>query len=147
DATAKDGWRWNLDGVERVLYRLGEVRAAARAGRVVVVAEGEKDADALVEMGLVATTNPGGAGKWLDQYREALTGAHVVILPDNDEVGQAHAEAVLRSVFPVAKSTRLVRLPDLPPKGDVSDWLAAGGDRATLERIIEATAPSTEPMT
>lgn len=55
------GWAWNLTGVERLLYRLPETLAAARAGGVVYVVEGEKDADRFAGVGLVATTNPGGA--------------------------------------------------------------------------------------
>ena len=54
--------------MERVLYRLPDVAAAVRQGRVVFVVEGEKDADALARLGLAATTNVGGAGKWRAEY-------------------------------------------------------------------------------
>lgn len=76
-------WVWNLKGVRRVLYRLPEVLTAVREGRPVFIVEGEKDADSLAALGLVATTNPNGAGKWRPEYSEALHGARVVILPDN----------------------------------------------------------------
>lgn len=59
-----DKWVRNLDGVRRVPYRLPELM---RAGTVFVV-EGEKDADRLVTLGLEATTNSGGAGKWLPEF-------------------------------------------------------------------------------
>ena len=52
---------------------------------------GEKDVDNLVQLGLTATTNPMGAGKWQESYSEILKGANVVILPDNDEPGRNHA--------------------------------------------------------
>src|SRR5205823_3552397 len=68
------GWIWNLQGVERVLYRLPSVLAAVAEGRTIYFAEGEKDADALVRAGVVATTNPAGAGKWRDSYSKALAG-------------------------------------------------------------------------
>ena len=42
-----------------VLYRLPELRASGIAGTV-FLCEGEKDADRLVGLGLVATTCPGG---------------------------------------------------------------------------------------
>jgi hypothetical protein len=87
------GWVSNLDGVERVLYRLPELLAADPARRVYVV-EGEKDADNLAALGFVTTTNPGGAGKWNASYSEVLCGRSVVILPDNDEAGRTHAEQV-----------------------------------------------------
>lgn len=133
---AAGGWTWKLNGTRRVLYRLADVVAAAHEGRVVFVVEGEKDVHAVCDLGLVATTNAGGAEKWRPEYSAALAGAHVVILPDNDEAGEAHAQSVARSVLAAARSVRIVRLPGLPPKGDVSDWLRAGGDRVTLERLV-----------
>ena len=86
------GWAWNLTGVERLLYRLPETLAAARAGGVVYVVEGEKDADRLAGLGLAATTNPGGAGKWLPWYSATLQSAHVVLLPDCDATPRASAQ-------------------------------------------------------
>jgi len=138
-------WHWDLDGVERVLYHLPEVMAAsARGGRVYVV-EGEKDADALAHRGLVATTNPQGAGKWRAEYSEALRGACVVILPDNDEPGRRHAEQVAQSLHGIAASVRVLHLPGLPPKGDVSDWLAAGGTTEELEWLADKAPEWTPP--
>jgi hypothetical protein len=56
-------WSWKMDGVRRVLYRLPELLAGDLT-TTVFIAEGEKDADALVKLGLLATTNVSGAGKW-----------------------------------------------------------------------------------
>jgi putative DNA primase/helicase len=120
------GWAWNLDGVERVIYRLPETAAAVRAGGRVFVVEGEKDADQLAVLGLAATTNPGGAGKWRAAYGAALRGARVVILPDHDLAGRRHAEAVCASLVGAAAEVRVLELPGLGEKGDVSDWIAAG---------------------
>src|SRR5262249_42890268 len=58
------GWTWKLEGVWQVPYRLPEVVEAIASGRLVVVVEGEKDADALWALGIPATCNAGGAGKW-----------------------------------------------------------------------------------
>jgi putative DNA primase/helicase len=81
------GWAWNLRGVRRVLYRLPAVTTAT--GTVYVV-EGEKDVHALEKLGLVATTNPMGAGKWRDEYAEQLRGAgRVVILPDTGSTSRS----------------------------------------------------------
>ncbi len=52
-----------LGDVRKVIYRLPEVLEAVRRGETIFVVEGEKDADRLAREGLVATTNPGGAGK------------------------------------------------------------------------------------
>jgi hypothetical protein len=62
----------------------------------------------------------------------------VVILPDNDQPGEAHARDVARGLLPVAKAVKILRLPGLPPKGDVSDWLAAGGTRDKLGGLLTA---------
>jgi len=133
------GWIYNLHGVQRVLYRLPQLLSAP--GRAVFVVEGEKDADALAELGFVATTNPGGAGKWRAKYSEALRDWSVYIVPDNDEGGELHARDVARGVLPVAQEVRIVRLPDLSEKGDVSDWIAAGGTADELRRFVRATKP------
>ena len=83
----------------------------------------EKDVERLAALDFVATTNCGGAGKWRAEYNQHFSGAHVAILPDNDWTGEDHARHVARELLSVAKTVRIMRLPDLPEKGDVSDWL------------------------
>lgn len=135
-------WVWNLDGVRRVVYRLPELLAAP-ADATVYVVEGEKDADALAAAGLVATTNPMGAGKWRPEYAAALAGRRVVVLPDNDDAGKRHAAQVRDALQAVAASVAVVELPGLPPKGDVSDWLGQGGnDAAGLVELVREVVES-----
>lgn len=110
-----------LDKTSPVLYRLSELRKAPEDKPVFVV-EGEKDADRLIAEGLLATTSPMGAGKWRDEYADYLKGREVYVIPDNDAPGLSHAEAVAMSV----EGARIVPLPGLPEKGDVSDWLGQG---------------------
>jgi len=137
------GWHWSLDGTRRVPYRLPELLAADPAAMVYVV-EGEKDADRLASLGLVATTNAMGAGKWRAEYSESLRGRHVVILPDNDDPGRKHAEGVAASLGGIAASIKVLPLPGLPPKGDVSDWLDAGGTVDDLDKLVRE-APAESP--
>jgi len=139
------GWKWNMEGARRVLYRLPEI-AKSKPGAMVLVVEGEKDAEALATFGFLATTNVGGAGKWLPEYSAALKGRIVIILPDNDQPGAAHASLVAKALAGVAAAVKVVELPGLPPKGDVSDWIAGGGTRVGLERLIEAS-PGKIPQT
>ena len=80
----ESGWIWNMKGVRRVVYHLPEVIAA----ETVIITEGEKDADKLVSLGFVATTNVGGAEKWRPEYSEVLRGKDVIIIGDNDEQGE-----------------------------------------------------------
>ena len=133
DMDADDRW---------ILYRLPDVLVASENAERVLVVEGEKCADALAELGILATTLPGGAGKWRRQYLEQLSGARVVVLPDNDPGGKKHARKIA-SQFPGAK---LLDLDGLGPKGDVYDWIAqrraqnrtVGEIRAELLDLVSA---------
>jgi ketosteroid isomerase-like protein len=140
----RGGYHNSVKNAEMVLYRLTELRAGITGAKTVFVAEGEKDADAVSALGLVATTNPGGAGKWREQYSATLANADVVILPDNDEPGRRHAQLVAKALDGKAGSVRVLAFPGLPEKGDVSDWLRAGG---TAEQLVSlaAAAPVWDP--
>jgi hypothetical protein len=134
----KGGYVWKLKGVRRVLYRLPQL-VQADPKKLVFVVEGEKDVDNLSKLGLIATTNPQGAGKWRSEYNDALAGRHVVIIPDNDEPGREHARKVAQALRAGAASVRIVELPGLPEKGDVSDWLRSpGNDKEALLKLAEA---------
>ncbi|MDP8243578.1 MAG: DUF3987 domain-containing protein [Candidatus Hinthialibacter antarcticus] len=141
------GWLWNLNGVKRVLYRLTELLEAPK-GETIHIVEGERDVHALVDHDLYATCNPGGAGKWhlIDaDSLKVFESRQVVILPDNDKPGIDHAQQVAMSLYGKAASVKIVRLPGLPPKGDVSDWLDSGGAIDELHRLVDE-APEWEPM-
>lgn len=138
------GWVNGLGNIKPVLYKLPELLQAVQRGETVFIPEGEKDCDNLSRLGLAATTNPMGAGKWRDYYSDWLKGANCVILPDNDEPGRKHAEQVARSLHGKAASIKVLELPGLPQKGDVSDWLASGGTKEELLRLIAET-PEWEP--
>ena len=137
-AQRKPDKTWGIDGVRRVLYRLPEVLGAIKRGERVYIVEGEKDADNLCRHGLTATTCAGGASaKWLHEYSQTLAGADVVIIPDNDEPGRKHAEKIHNALDGVAASVRVVELPGLPPKGDVSDWLESGRTKEELLALFD----------
>lgn len=110
--------------IPNVLYRLPEVVATAEAGGLIYVVEGEKDVESLRALGLTATCNIGGAGKWAPSYTRFLEGAaEVVVIADRDEPGRKHAEAVANSVRQAEIPVRVLE----PAKGkDVTDHLAAG---------------------
>lgn len=139
----------SVKGAKRVLYNLP---AVLRASTVYFV-EGEKCADAVIAAGCTATTlDTGAKSPWCDRYTEYLQGKNVIVLPDNDEPGMQYAKRVLKHI-PTAK---IIQLPDLPPKGDVYDWLHAGhtmdeitslplmnigGDSTTDDDIEEEQSP------
>lgn len=112
-------WVWSMDRVERVLYRLPEVMKAEQ----VWIVEGEKDADNLAALGICATTNVAGAGKWLPAYSECLNGKDVAICPDNDKPGAEHAEKVFDSLAGKVATARIISIPK--EHKDVSDYIAS----------------------
>ena len=135
------GWTWNVDGVRRVPYRLREL--ADPKTKLVYVVEGEKDVDTLAGIGITATCNAGGAGKWGDEDSKHLVGKEVVVVPDADDPGRRHALKVAGSLMTVVDRLKVVELPDLQEKQDVSDWLAAGHSKEELLSIV-AASPSVD---
>jgi 5S rRNA maturation endonuclease (ribonuclease M5) len=130
------GWVWNLDGVRRVLYRLPKLQGKER----VFIVEGEKDVETLRTLGLTATTNPMGAGKWPPEYTQQLVDAGVkkaVILRDNDEAGDHHADEVARSLLTAGLRVKRVDLPGLSPGGDVTEWIKQGHTKADLLALVK----------
>lgn len=129
-------WIPGLGETRRVIYNLPEV---IQAQSFIILVEGEKDADRLVALGLTATTSPMGAGKWSDDYSAWFKGKRVVIIPDNDEPGELHGMAAARSIIAAGGNVKLLRLPGLPPKGDVSDYLSQGRTKDELIELIKST--------
>ena len=146
-----------LDGAptKRVLYNQPRVVTA----NVIAVCEGEKDADNVAQSGLwaerttlrLATTcnfdgawRPGEKSKWLPAYNVYFAGKFVIVFADNDENGGAWAQSVAQNVHPYAHTVKIIRLPGLPAKGDVSDWLV-NHTAKELETEI-AKAPNWKPI-
>lgn len=127
--------QWGLGDVKPVPYHLPEILDAVATDKLIFICEGEKDVDNLRAHGLIATCNPMGAGKWKDYYSDYFKGARVVIIPDNDPPGQKHAKQVANSLYGKAKPIKILNLPGLPDKGDVTDWLNAGGTKEELLRL------------
>ena len=127
------GWTWNIEGCTRWLYRMPRVIEALERRERLKICEGEKDADALDRLGLYATTNPMGAGKWRDEHAQMLVGATAVsVIRDRDEKGVAHAEAVVASLRRVGIEPTLLE----PREGkDVSEHLAAGHSWEALREV------------
>jgi hypothetical protein len=82
------GYVWSVKGVKQIPFRLPELVEAIGSGRTVYVVEGEKDVLRLATLGLTATCNAGGAGKWKAELNEHFRGADVVIVGDNDDAGR-----------------------------------------------------------
>ena len=139
------GYEYKLGEIRKPLYHLPEVITANH----VIITEGEKDADRVRALNLAqfakscftriaVTTNVDGAGKWRPDYNPYFAGKDVVLLPDDDDLGRQHARMVAASVFPYAHSVRMVQLPGLPPKGDVSDFLDGHSAEELITEIKKA---------
>ncbi|MFL2915356.1 MAG: AAA family ATPase [Nitrospinia bacterium] len=116
----KGGWVWDLKGVRHVPYRLPELIASTD---MVYIPGGEKDVEALVKLGLTATTNACGEGNWRSEFNEYLKGRDVVILEDNDEKGRKHGRVISESLHGIANEIRIIRFEELSQGGDVTDYL------------------------
>lgn len=112
------GWINKLEDTRLVPYRLPNVLAA----ELVFIAEGEKDVHTLESLGLAATCNPMGAGKWRPEFNQFLAGRRVVVCVDNDEPGRKHAHLLDKNLRSVADGIRFIVMP--APYKDITDWVA-----------------------
>jgi hypothetical protein len=117
----KGGWVWKLGDVRHVPYRLPEL--LAEVDRPVLICGGEKDVDNLRALGLTATCNHGGEGKWWTALTQWFKGRRVFILCDNDTQGEKHQAVVGAALDGTAGEIHVVRFPELPEGGDISDLI------------------------
>lgn len=167
DPMSSGGWNYIVRGVRQVPYRLPQLIEAISNDRPVFIVEGEKDADNLAKWNIAATCNAGGAGKWPEGLTPFFRDADVIIIPDNDpqannpetgalrwyppdhaefanepvHPGQDHGELVARRLAGVARRLRILNLPNLPLKGDVSDWIAMGGTAEAFHALVTEAPP------
>jgi hypothetical protein len=133
----QDGdWISGMEGVERLPFHLPQLLETP-LDETVFVPEGEKDVLSLEDIGVAASCNSGGALKWLPEISRWFQDRDVVLLPDNDDPGRKHVEDAARKLDGIASRIRILELPGLPAKGDVSDWIEAGGTRKELMRLAD----------
>ncbi len=132
----RDGqWINSLKDIETVPYNLPRV---VRADWL-ILAEGPKDADAITRLGLVGSSFPFGAGSWKDCWRKWFEDKFIVISRDNDQPGLHHALNCAHELWDVAKGIKIINpMPDRA-KGDIADWVEAGGSREQLLAMIRNT--------
>ena len=120
----------------RPLYRLPDV---AHADTVVLV-EGEKCADALMHIGIVATTAMGGAATAITKTDwSPLAGKTVIVWPDHDEAGVRYADAVIPKLLGIGAKVARIHLPaDKPKKWDAADAVAEGID---IQALLASATP------
>lgn len=150
DPQGKDGWTWSLKGIKPTLYKLPELIKAISAGKSVCIVEGEKDVLSLAKIGITATCNSGGAGKWPSNESRRFKSAKVIIIPDNDKPGEQHSQTVAQALHRYASEIKIIELPDVK---DASEWIASGGTKKQLTQLVMNTPvwdppePKTEQKT
>ncbi len=147
-----------VSGNPQQLYRLDQVRDGIRHGLPIFIVEGEKAADRIAALGLIATCNPEGAAKagqrpkWRESYAQALSKADLVVCGDLDPPGQAHAATIAETSVPHAARVRVLDLAELarstglelPQRSGLDDWVdrrrqeGANGD-AIARELLEWT--------
>lgn len=127
------GWKLGDPPGLLPLFNLGGI--VNKPNAEVVIVEGEKCAQQLIDMDYVATTSAHGANSARKTDWSPLAGRSVTIWPDNDSAGTKYAAeviAVLSGLLPPAK----IKLIDpkklsitLPDGGDVVDFLEIKDER------------------
>lgn len=139
------GWIYQLGDVRRVLYRLPELRAMTKKQKqehAVCFVEGEKDVETLRALKFHATTNLGGSAAWRPEFAGQLKKAGIkrlIIFPDNDAPGRKLAQKVAASFHALGIRVWIVALPDLPEKGDVSDYLGEHSQEEFVKAVRAQT--------
>jgi hypothetical protein len=101
--------------------------------RPILIVKGQAAASRLAQWNIAAACN---GAKW---NPEKLKGADIVVVPD--DVGWEHLNVIGASLNGIAKRIRVLLLPE---KGDVIDWVKAGGTPEQLRELIDR-APDWKP--
>lgn len=121
----------------RPLYNIPGILAA----QSVVMCEGEKAAQALIDQGIAATCVMGGSNSPLERTDfTPLTGKKVTIWPDNDEPGRKFGAAIAGALRSVASELDFIDPPEDKPEG----WDAA--DEPNPGTYLQAPSASAKPV-
>ena len=139
--TGKCYWKPNAPKGPKMPYFLLDLLKDEYKKEPALIAEGEKDVETLIDLGFkVVTTNPGGARKWPDYFKDYFVGREEVwIFEDNDKPGYEHVLMVANNLKGIVTKIRIVKFRDLPETKDVSYWVElTGGTKETLLKRVMA---------
>jgi Protein of unknown function (DUF3631)/Toprim-like len=126
-------WKMGLGAVKTPLYRWNEVKESS----LVILTEGEKDADAGAVAGFPCATS-GGVNSWRLDHAELLAGKDVIVIADADDPGRLHAAKIAASIFGRVQSVKLV---EFPQSKDLAEFLSKGVPRETLQAFFDEAKP------
>jgi len=130
----------SLSDARIVPYNLPALLDAKTAGRNIFLVEGEKAADAIKSIGMIATTAHTGAGSWPAAITEYFAGAQVIIVPDNDVPGWQYAYKAAEAILPIVKSLKVVDLGLQGQGDDAYEFIEEGGSRDKLVALVKAAS-------
>ncbi|MGB3312322.1 MAG: DUF3987 domain-containing protein [Nodosilinea sp.] len=134
------------------LYQIFNLVNRAAQGKQIFLVEGEGVVDALLALGIPATTAIGGAKKWrlygYPNYLKDLEGYRVVLCPDRDTAGMEHCEEIETDLkahglgidgwcYAFPKTSLWQRLPK-SGGADLADWIDDGATRDEILAAVEA---------
>jgi hypothetical protein len=127
---------WSLGDTRKPLYKLPLVVEAIKNKEIIFFVEGEKDVHTLLDLGLTATTSGSWVKNWMNDWSRSLTGAKLIVIPDNDDRGNESIKNIKDSnLNSYVASLKTVSLPE---GKDVTDWINLGH---TKEELIELCKP------
>src|SRR5215217_8367190 len=129
-----------LGDQEPILYGLPRLKEAIKKGELIVHTEGCKDANTATDRLGVAGVTSGGVTSWQGHFALNYEGLpEVWIVPDNDDGGRNYAYEVAQDLAGVVPIIKIIELPGLGDKEDLTDWLDAGHTAEEFFELVEAT--------
>jgi len=140
----KNQWKNTREGVEPIIWQIDKIEEAAAQQEPIFIVEGEKDVLTIerISEGVLFATTSDTSSFWPEQHTEALKGASCVyIIPDNDKAGEKHLNVVGAKLVEAGFETKVIRLPGVKDKGDITDWIEENGK--TFEDLVYAMEAAT----
>lgn len=110
-----------------------------RPDELVILGEGEKSTQALLDVGYLAVGTVTGANVTpSDETLRPLVGRDVTVWPDNDDAGRAHMRRIVAAIERLGGKCRWVDWTDAPQKGDAADFIARHSGKEVLEELLSA---------
>jgi 5S rRNA maturation endonuclease (ribonuclease M5) len=127
------GWIRSIEGIKpRPLYHLPELLRAEK-DETIIIAEGEKDVDALRALGFYATTSSGGSNSPNKTDWTYFGGRHAVIIKDRDDAGEDYADSV--SDLLKLAGVESVIVTEVKVGKDPADYIESGADAAAIRAL------------
>lgn len=138
--------KWQAKGFQGSKPLYGQQRLAEFPGAYVIVAEGEKCADALagVVPGTPCLAWAGGSGSADKVDWTPLKGRNAILWPDNDEPGRKAMATAAAALAKLGCGVRVVQPPaDVPEKWDAADAIASGWGAEEIGELLTAATVHT----